>query len=358
MPQNITELKIALITNGMRSESGISKGRRVGAGPAGGRFVRFEDGTCVNVPLWPPYAKNSPFLLKDGKVFLNGSQLKNAELIPIPKFYSKLTSDNIPMYQIALIHGIDCIASTVVQTCVYWRNNTACQFCGIELSLQSGTTIPVKTPKQLHEVVGAAISENVCRHVILTIGSLPQPDKGTRIYSEITREIKKDYDIPIHVQLEPPAKVEYFEDLHEAGVDTVGIHIESFDKDVLRRICPGKISISLEKYKDAWKFAAQLFGEYQVDSYILVGLGESDESILEGSKQLLGLGVIPHVVPFRPIAGTPLENHLPPSPSRLISLFTKLAQLMRDFGANPTKCKAGCVRCGGCSPLTEAFKYL
>ncbi|MHA1652238.1 MAG: radical SAM protein, partial [Candidatus Helarchaeota archaeon] len=255
------------------------------------------------------------------------------------------------------LHGINCIASTVVQSCIYWRDNLPCQFCGIELSLRSGTTTAVKTPTQLREVIGAAIDEGVCQHVTLTIGSLPRPDKGVGIYVNIVREITQYYDVPIHVQLEPPKNIENLGDLYDAGVITVGIHYESFDREILQTMCPGKIQIPLDKYIKAWKFAVNLFGECQVDSYIIVGLGESDTSILKGSELLLQLGVIPYVVPFRPITGSLLESHSTPPPSRLNPLFKQLAQLLHDYGIDPRKNKAGCVRCGACSPLTEAFKY-
>lgn len=358
MSKSIAELKIELQSLGMRSEIGVNKGRRGGAGPAGGRFFRFKDGSCANIPLWPSFTNKSPYLLKGNQIFLNNFVLRDIELLPIPHFYSKLTSDNIPMSKIALLHGSDCLASTVVQTCVYWKKNLPCQFCGIQLSFQSGDTIAKKTPKQLREVVGAAIEEKICRHMTLTMGSLSRPDKGAAIYAEIVREIKKYYDIPIHVQLEPPEKIQFLEDLRDVGVDTIGIHIESFDDKVLRTICPGKVQISLEQYKESWKSAVELFGKNQVESYVLVGLGESDQSIIQGSKLLLKLGVIPYVVPFRPISGTPLENHPTPSSSRLLNLFIQLARLLRDYNIDPTKNKAGCVRCGACSPLTEAYRYL
>lgn len=357
MTQNFAKLKTDLMTKGIRIEGGVNKGRKSGAGPAGGRFFRFKDGSCVNVPIWPQFTTQSPYSLKNDQVFFNGSRLYDIELIPVPKFYSKLTSDNIPMKKIALVHGIDSLASTVIQTCEYWRKNLQCKFCGIELSLQSGSTIRVKTPKQLREVVGAAIEENLCRHLTLTMGSVDRPDKGAAIYGAIVKEIKEFYDIPIHVQLEPPEKPEYLEDLYNYGVDTIGIHIESFDKKVLQEICPGKISISLEKYKEAWKYGVKIFGENQVESYILLGLGETDSSIIEGSKLLMGIGVLPHVVPFRPIAGTPMETHPSPTSSRILKIFTQLAKILRDYGLDPTKNKAGCVRCGACSLLTEGFKY-
>ncbi|MFX1297409.1 MAG: MSMEG_0568 family radical SAM protein [Promethearchaeota archaeon] len=358
MVKSIAELKIELMAYGMRSEVGVNKGRTGGAGPAGGRFFQLKDGSCVNVPFLPKFIEKSPYILKDNQAFFKNTPLNDIKLIPVPKFYSKLTSDNIPFKKIALLHGTDCIASTIVQSCAYWNQNLHCRFCGIELSLQSNSTIAVKSPKQLKEVIGAAINEKVCRHITLTIGSLARPDKGAGIYAEIVKEIKQYYDVPIHIQLEPPQKFNCLDNLFKIGVDTIGIHIESFDQDVLRAVCPGKTNISLEKYKDTWKYTVQLFGENQVSSFILVGLGESDDSILNGTKLLLELGVIPYIVPFRPIEGTPMENTPPQSYSRLLNLFTNVAQLLRDYGVDPTKNKAGCVRCGGCSPLTEAFKYL
>jgi radical SAM protein (TIGR04043 family) len=357
MEKSIVELKIELLSMGMRSE-GIFKGRKGGAGPAGGRFFRLKDGSCVNAPLWPDYTKNSPYYLQNDQVFFNDTPLGDIHLVPIPSFYSRLTSDKILMKKIALLHGTDCIASTVVQTCIYWKKNLACKFCGVELSLQAGDTIPIKTPQQLREVVGAALEEKVCRHMTLTIGSLPRADKGAAIYIKIIKEIKQHYDIPIHVQLEPPLHTKSLEDLQKVGTDTIGLHIESFDPGVLQTTCPGKAQIPLEKYESAWKSAVELFGENQVDSYVILGLGESDESIFKGSEILLRLGVIPYLVPFRPITGTPLASHSTPAPPRLIKIFTRVAQMMRDYGIDPMKNKAGCVRCGACSPLNEAIKYL
>lgn len=357
MEKSIAELKIELLSMGIRSQ-GIDKGRKGGAGPAGGRFFRLKDNSCVNAPLWPNYTERSPYYLHNDQVFFNDTPLDDVHLISTPNFYSRSTSDKIPMKKIALLHGLNCIASTIIQTCIYWKKHLSCQFCGIELSLQAGETIPIKKPQQLREVVGVAIEEKVCRHMTLTIGSLPRDDKGAAFYINVVKEIKQYYDIPIHVQLEPPKYKKYLENLQKNEVDTIGIHIESFDSNVLQTICPGKVQISLGEYEDAWKTAFMLFGENQVDSYIILGLGETDLSVIEGSEFLLERGVIPYLVPFRPISGTPMEATSTPAPSRLIKVFTQIAQLLRDYGIDPTQNKAGCVRCGACSPLTEAFKYL
>ena len=56
-----------------------------------------------------------------------------------PQFYSLTTADGIPYWQIALLHGQDVLATTVLQTCMRYRDPaTACQFCAIEKSLEAG----------------------------------------------------------------------------------------------------------------------------------------------------------------------------------------------------------------------------
>ena len=63
-------------------------------------------------------------------------------------------------------------------------------------------------------------------------------------------------------------------ELKEAGVDTVGIHIESFDFKILSQVAPAKAAMGLERYEKAWKMAVEIFGPNQVSSFLIVGLGE------------------------------------------------------------------------------------
>ncbi|WVM89248.1 hypothetical protein UMZ34_00515 [Halopseudomonas pachastrellae] len=48
-----------------------------------------------------------------------------------------------------------------------------------------------------------------------------------------------------------------------------------------------------------------MFGRGQVSTYILAGLGDSEEAIVEMSELLAAMGVYSFVVPFVPIDGTP-----------------------------------------------------
>ena len=364
MKVDLLKLKVDLLCEGVRLSAKIDKGRKVGAGPAGGRSILLPDGFCVNTAFWGPFTKKSPWELteRNGEYFLmrkNDDALKEIpiEVVPNPNFYSLKTSDGIPMWKIALLHGTNCLATTVHQKCVYWKFGKECKFCGIELSLQSRTTIPVKTPKQFREVVEAATEEVVCNHITLTTGTTATPDRGATLLAEVVREVKAHHKIPVHVQVEPPQNDKYLEMLADAGADTVGIHIETFDQRILKEVCPGKAETTLEKYFETWRRSVELFGEEQVSSFLIAGLGEDDENILRGVEELARIGVVPYLVPLRPIVGTEFENKRPPGSKRMIALYKQVAETLKIYGVNPNKNKAGCVRCGACSAVKEALLF-
>ncbi len=91
------------------------------------------------------------------------------------------------------------------------------------------------------------------------------------------------------------------QDLYDAGARSIGIHVESLDDDVRRRLMPGKGSVPLAEYRAAWREAVRVFGWNQVSTYLLVGLGEDPDELVAGAAELIAMGVYPFVVPFRPL---------------------------------------------------------
>jgi len=61
--------------------------------------------------------------------------------------------------------------------------------------------------------------------------------------------------------------------------------------------------------------------------------------------------VYPFVVPFVPIAGTPLAHHPTPEPAFMASLLTELSSMLAKGEMHSNEIKAGCGRCGACSSL-------
>lgn len=345
----IRDLKIDLLSKGVRISS-ENKGRKGGAGPAGSKNIIFED-TVANVPTFAQFVENSPYSLdiNGDKGVLNkfGERVIDVK-IPQPSFYKLQTREGIPYNKIALLHGADCLATTVVQHCVYWDTPLRCRFCGIELS--KGSTLDIKKPEEIAEVAEAAKRLDGVTHVTLTIGTLKEGDE-IEILGKCANAIKKSADIPVHVQFEPLKDFRRMEDLYSKGVDTVGIHIESFDKDVLKRVAPAKAKIGFDRYLKALEYAVNVFGENQVSSFIIIGLGENDESVIEGCMNLAGMGVYPFVVPISPIPGSYMEDAVPPSFERMKRIYESVAYILNKENLSWKNNKAGCVRCRACSAL-------
>jgi len=354
---NTTRLKIELLCRGACTEESIDRGRKGGAGPTGGRYFTLPDGTCVEIPLQGKFVESSPYRLVQTNgnwhVFRGTRLLVEVKPVPRPRFYEKTTSDGTSMRKVAVLHGKDCLASTVYSKCVYWSSGKQCKFCGIEL--WHNDRLIKKQPKQLGEVAGEAFKEGAARHVTLTTGTPPGPDRGALMLAEATKAIKEHVNMPVHIQLEPPENRKFLETLHHVGVDTVGIHIESFDQRVLSSVCPAKSNV--KNFFKVWNSAVELFGEGQVSTFIIAGLGEKDESILQGAEKAARIGVIPYLLPLRPIEGTIFGKVSPPTPRRMAKLYRGVVETLQRVGLDPRKSKAGCVRCGACSALQEAFLF-
>src|SRR5256885_11526566 len=128
------------------------------------------------------------------------------------------------------------------------------------------------------------------------------------------------------------------------GVDSVGIHVESFDPAVLARIAPAKARTGIDGYFAAWEGAVARFGEGQVSTYVILGMGEDPDVTVEGCRRAIELGVYPFVVPLRPIAGSLLEDRLPPSAEYAESVYRRVVPYLQARGIGAAGVAAGCAR--------------
>jgi radical SAM protein (TIGR04043 family) len=140
--------------------------------------------------------------------------------------------------------------------------------------------------------------------------------------------------------------------MHQAGVDSLGMHLEAWDENVRRRIMPGKAEVTRGFYLEAFAAAVEVFGRGQVSTYLLAGLGDTVESLHEAARVLINLGVYPFIVPFVPVTGTPLAMHRPPSAEFMRSVFGPVGQWLSEAGMTSNTVKAGCAKCAACSTLS------
>ena len=337
-------------------EAGVGLSRQGGAGPSDHKAIVF-DGQTVMVPIHTSAARRSPYVLRSAganRAILerSGVRLGQVTFPEPPRFYAGETADGVPYWKIAQLHATDVLATTVLQTCIrYNERETACQFCAIGQSLKAERTIARKTPAQLAEVAEAAVRLDGVKHMVMTTGTPATPDRGARVLTEAAAAVLARVDLPIQAQCEPPADDDWFERLRDAGVVSLGMHLEAVTDEVRARIMPGKAEVPIARYLTAFERAVGVFGRGQVSTYILAGLGDPHDDIVRMCRTVARLGVYPFVVPFVPIAGTPLEAHPTPDPAFMRRLLPEVAATIRDEGLSRNSIRAGCGRCGACSTL-------
>lgn len=334
-----------------------ASGRKGGAGPSDHKAVTI-DGTTVMVPVFTGTATTSPYQARLESLQQVHLEREGAAIAPIsfptqPAFYALSTADGIPYWKIALLHSRDVLATTVLQTCMRYRDTaTACQFCAIEQSLAGDRTIARKTPAQLAEVAEAAVRLDGVKHMIMTTGTPNTSDRGAAYLAECARAIKAAVPLPIQAQCEPPDDFHWFRRMKDAGVDSLGMHLEAVMPDVRARIMPGKADVPVEYYFEAFAEAVKVFGRGQVSTYLLAGLGDTLPALLEACDRLIEVGVYPFVVPFVPITGTPLQHQTPPDSEFMYALYQQVGQRLRQAGMSAADMNAGCGKCGACSALS------
>jgi radical SAM protein (TIGR04043 family) len=333
--------------------------RRGGAGPSDHKAIVIDD-TTVMIPVHTSGAASSLFSAKPlpggrtATLSRDGARIGVIAFPKQPRFYGLRTRDGIPYWKIAQLHAGRVLATTVLQSCVrYPDRQTRCQFCAIGQSLVEGRTIAIKTPEQLAEVAEAAYRLDGVEQLVMTTGTPKTADRGAAVLADCAKAVSERVKLPMQAQIEPPDDFDWFRRLRSAGVDGLGMHLEAWDADVRARIMPGKAEIPVARYLEAYEAAVSVFGWGQVSTYLLAGLGDSREQLIEAAQRLVAIGVYPFIAPFVPVTGTQLEDHRPPSSEFMISVLEPVGRILKAAGMTSDRIKSGCSKCGACSSLSR-----
>ena len=102
------------------------------------------------------------------------------------------------------------------------------------------------------------------------------------------------------------------------------------------------------------------FEKGHVSTFILHGLGEDTERTLSLVGELSEVGVMSVVAPIRPSKGSQLSDFKPSYTGLLdesVEFYKEVGKHLFRHGLNPKKTIAGCHRCGGCTPIQEAYDW-
>ncbi len=126
---------------------------------------------------------------------------------------------------------------------------------------------------------------------------------------EIVSQIRKRCNIPISIAI-PPMGKENLERLKLLGVDRVGIALDGATPEIFEQV-KGKVvrgPYNWSNHIQNLKEALTIFGEGNVTTHLIVGLGETAVAILKMIKNLHDLKIRVSLFAFMPIKGTLLEN--------------------------------------------------
>jgi len=103
--------------------------------------------------------------------------------------------------------------------------------------------------------------------------------------------------------------------LAEGGVDRISIALDAATEEIFDKI-KGRIAggpYVWEKQREALREAVKIFGEGDITTHLIVGLGETEEEMVRIIQWCVDLGVHPGLFAFTPISGTLLEKCSQPS---------------------------------------------
>ncbi len=234
----------------------------------------------------------------------------------------------------ALSHCPEQAYLTISGRCVY-----DCKFCPVP-KLDG----EVKDIEKMQRLVQEAWNTGKLRAISITSGIENSAEEEVKRAVAIVSALRERYDLPIGVSVYPTATSS--EDLKRAGATEIKYNIETMDPEIFSRVCP---NLSQEHILRSLKKAVAIFGKNRVSSNFILGLGESDECVLQGVAALAEMDVIPIL---RPISPHPLRKGeidvVRPSAQRLLYLSRACKKILERHDLRPDMAETMCLPCTGC----------
>jgi radical SAM protein (TIGR04043 family) len=334
-----------------------------------GRIVLCLESPAGDGELLPAFIVNgkraaiSPLrLAKNGhgnyEVRLNGGKYADVTVLPRPAFYNSVTASGVPAAKLAIIVAPGHLRSVVNQHCCYQRGGKSCKFCAVQHWWDANVA---KAIPDIADIAIAGAREGQVRHISLTTATLDTPDKGLESLVETARLINSKVRVPVMLEFEPIPDFSLLEALLQeaksAGVTTVSCNIECFDERLRPEIMPAKGRIPVAVYIKTWGKCLEIFGENEVFTVAIAGIGEADESLIGGVEMAASHGVMTFLVPHSPAVGAVYEDMAAPPADRMLALYLQAADIYQKYGLDICASRAGCVHGGGFSAIKDVARF-
>lgn len=138
--------------------------------------------------------------------------------------------------------------------------------------------------------------------------------------------------------------------LYDAGARELKLNIQSWDRTIFDTICP---ELDRDTILDMLGHGVEIYGRNNVCSNLIIGLGESDESVIEGVEDLARMGVAVNLrkLHLNRQNEARLRRSLtiePVTSERFLGLREKQKEIFLRHGINTNRFRTMCFPCGAC----------
>jgi biotin synthase-related radical SAM superfamily protein len=130
----------------------------------------------------------------------------------------------------------------------------------------------------------------------------------------LTRTLKQNSpNLPVSISCQPQ-NAENIRQLHNAGANRIGIAIDASTSELFSQT-KGKAANGPYKWRKTLRLlrdAIVVFGEDNVTTHLIIGLGETEKQAAETIQKLADRGIRTALFAFTPVRGTALQNRAPP----------------------------------------------
>jgi len=285
--------------------------------------------------------ENTPWTLdiedNEVRLYYSGNYVRTLGLPEVPAYFGQTLRDGTRTEDFISVAGEDTPGYFIFPECYYFEKAVPCGFCSLK-----------GTRKSVAKKMATVFDREKVTEATRLFQNTPWRDipiisftAGTALTDDETRDqiidpIHSTYDaldpkIPIHALVHPPHDFKLIDEYKKAGVTTIAFNIEVYDRELFKKICPGKDrEYGYDKWMEAIEYARGVFGDYKVFCGLVWGL-EPPESSMEGNAHFAERGIAIASNIFHNDPKSVLQKHPHPSEKDILDIARHLSGLYQRY---------------------------
>lgn len=335
LSNSLLKLKISILNQGVRiSPNAITAMQKLGyirEGVFQSVDLFFPNGLVINAPCKTEFSELSPYYIEysgSSYVLMYNNELLTEISFDVVDTYSQRVATNGTLYRQAAFWATDRLRIHHQFRCIFKEQNQGCKFCNIKL--KEGNFLL----SDVFEIIDFYLQNVKFNHFLIGGGSGSEM-KETQNIIAIAQHIRKQSSKPIYAMCLPPQNVSILYDYKNAGINEIGFNIEFFDREIAKKLMPGKGAIPISQYENAFIEAVKIWNSKgNVRSMMVLGL-ESLDSFYSGVEWLCKLGVMPIISIFRPMRNMYMKDALPICNEKIKKIYDNLLEITAKYNLKP-----------------------